>query len=206
LCFRGNPSEGTRDTKVTTLTSHPCLERGRKILRLGCKAVQYTPQREQNISFLFYHPRKAFSFPLSLRPSIPMLQLSIYRKCDPRGRVRLSNLQPSMTYQQQQQDMRNSQQSQHTANQQYNMQQHKPYIYPSQGSHHQPPPSSPPPSTRFDGTAIYNIHTNQPLYTYVLSNAPDSDHPESLITLRHIPTGITFGTIRRDGSSTASTC
>jgi hypothetical protein len=59
---------------------------------------------------------------------------------------------------------------------------------------------------RIDGTTIYNSFTNQPLYTYTPSKAPDSDLPESLITLKHVPTGITIGTIRRGGASTASTC
>jgi hypothetical protein len=59
---------------------------------------------------------------------------------------------------------------------------------------------------RIDGTTIYDSFTNQPLYAYTLSRAPDSDLPESLLSLRHVPTGITVGTIRRGGASTASTC
>ena len=109
-----------------------------------------------------------------------------------------------MAYQQQQ-DMSYSQQPQYMANPPI-MQQQQPYMYPNQGPHYQPQPSGPPPQMRIDGATIYNSFTNQPLYAYTLSKAPDSDLPESLLSLRHVPTGITIGTIRRGGASTASTC
>lgn len=109
-----------------------------------------------------------------------------------------------MAYQQQQ-DMSYSQQPQYMANPPV-MQQHQPYMYPNQGPNYQPQPSGPPPQMRIDGATIYNSFTNQPLYAYTLSRAPDSDLPESLLLLRHVPTGVTIGTIRRGGASTASTC
>lgn len=55
---------------------------------------------------------------------------------------------------------------------------------------------------RIADTTVYNSYTNQPLYAYAVSTAPDADLPKSLISLRNVPTGVTIGTIRRGGSST----
>lgn len=145
------------------------------------------------------------SFSFFLRLTTPTSRLlNIHRTYTARDIVRQSTFQHSMAYQQQP-DMRYSQQPQHMPNPPV-MQQHQPYTYPNQGPNYQPQPSDPPPQMRIDGATIYNSFTNQPLYAYTLTKAPDFDLPESLLTLRHLPTGITIGTIRRGGASPASTC
>ena len=65
MCFHGNPSPCTRDTRIAILTSYPCLENGRRILSPGCKAVQCTYQCEQIFPFVSAPMKGVRSFILS---------------------------------------------------------------------------------------------------------------------------------------------
>lgn len=64
-----------------------------------------------------------------------------------------------------------------------------------------PPQFNTPPPMRMTSNQILNATTNQPLYAYTLSRAPDSTLPDSLLQLQHLPSGAIVGETHRSGAA-----